>query len=172
MLKGKRVVFLVEEGFEDLEFWVTLMRLKEEEADVVIASPVGGTVYRGKNGLSASSQISVDEISAEQVDAVVIPGGWAPDRLRRDEAVKNLVRRAYKLGKIIGMICHAGHVGISAEIVRGHRATGSTAIKDDLENAGATWVDEAAFRDRQIVWGRVVADIPEFCKELVRAIAD
>ncbi len=172
MLKGKTVAVLVEEGFEDLEFWVTVMRLKEEEADVTIISPIGGTVYRGKTGLSARSQLSIDEVSPESIDAVVIPGGWAPDRLRRDEAAKALVRKVYELGKIVGMICHAGHVGISAGIVKGHRATGSTAIKDDLENAGAEWVDLPAFRDGQIVWGRVVADIPEFCRELVKAIAD
>ena len=103
-------------------------------------------------------------------DAVVVPGGWAPDKLRRYDAVTSFVRAAYDTGKIVGLICHAGLVGISAGVVSGHRATGSTGIKDDLVNAGATWADEAAFRDGNLVWGRVVEDIPAFCRELVDAI--
>jgi protease I len=102
---------------------------------------------------------------------VVVPGGWAPDKLRRYPAITGLVRQSYEQGKIVGLICHAGLVGISAGIVAGHRATGSLGIKDDLVNAGATWVDEAAFRDGNLVWGRVVEDIPVFCRELVKAIA-
>jgi protease I len=102
----------------------------------------------------------------------VIPGGWAPDKLRRYESVKQLVRDVYAANKIIGVICHAGWVPISAGIVSGHRATGSVAIRDDLENAGASWVDAPAFRSGNFVWGRVVEDIPDFCRELVAAIAD
>jgi len=101
---------------------------------------------------------------------VVVPGGWAPDKMRRYPAVKEFVRAMNDAGKIVGMICHAGLVGISAGIVQGRRATGSAGIQDDLTNAGAIWVDEAAFRDGNQVWGRVVADIPDFCRELVAAI--
>ena len=100
----------------------------------------------------------------------MIPGGWAPDKLRRFEEVKSLVKDAYERGSIIGMICHAGLVGISAGIVRGSKAVGSEGIKDDLLNAGANWVDEPAFTDRNLVWGRVVRDIPDFCRELVKAL--
>jgi len=101
---------------------------------------------------------------------VLVPGGWAPDKLRRYEGVTSLVRGAYERGKIVGSICHAGLVLISAGIVDGHRATGSMGIKDDLINAGATWVDEPAFRDGRIVWGRVVADIPAYVRELMAAL--
>ena len=101
---------------------------------------------------------------------MVVPGGWAPDKLRRYDAVTGLVRSVHGDGGIVGLICHAGLVGISAGIVKGARATGSLGIKDDLVNAGATWVDEPAFRDGTIVWGRVVDDIPDFCRELVSAI--
>jgi protease I len=107
---------------------------------------------QGKNGLEATADVEVDAISADAVDAVVVPGGWAPDKLRRYDAVKDLVAKAYHQGKVVGLICHAGLVGISAGIVDGKRATGSLGIKDDLVNAGATWVDEPAFRDGNLVW--------------------
>lgn len=170
-LKERRIAFFVEEGFEDLEFWAVYMRLREEGAHVAVVAPKAGATFCSKSGgLTATSEVAADTIAAHEVDAVVVPGGWAPDKLRRYESVKRLVRDVYAQGKIIGMICHAGWVGISAGIVKGHRATGSIAIKDDLENAGATWVDAPAFRDGNLVWGRVVADIPDFNRELVRAI--
>lgn len=168
-LGGSTVVVLLAEGFEDLEFWVTVMRLQEEGAEVTVAGLTTQPVH-GKNGLAATADVEVGAVSVDAVDAVVVPGGWAPDKLRRHDAVKDLVRKAYHQGKIVGLICHAGLVGISAGIVDGKRATGSLGVKDDLVNAGATWVDEPAFRDGNIVWGRVVADIPDFCRELVAAI--
>ncbi|MFN4294040.1 MAG: type 1 glutamine amidotransferase domain-containing protein [Thermoflexales bacterium] len=172
-LKDKRIAFFVEEGFEDLEFWAVYMRLREEGARVTVVAPKAGVTFRSKSGgLTATSEAAADALAARDMDAVIVPGGWAPDKLRRNESVKRLVRDAYAQGKIIGMICHAGWVGISAGIVKGHRATGSVAIKDDLENAGATWVDAPAFRDGNLVWGRVVADIPDFNRELIKAIAD
>jgi protease I len=169
-LKDKRIAVLVEEGFEDLEFWVTVMRLREEGAAVTIVGTAAAKTVRGKNGLAASSEVAADAVKADDFEAIVVPGGWAPDKLRRYPAVTELVRQIHAQGKIVGLICHAGLVGISAGIVQGHRATGSLGIKDDLVNAGATWVDEAAFRDGNLVWGRVVADIPDFCRELVAAI--
>jgi len=170
-LQGKKIAVLVGPGYEDLEFWVPFMRLKEEGADVTIVGPRADTEYASKHGcLTATSQIAADDVSADQFDGVVVPGGWAPDKLRRYEGVTNLVRETYEQGKIVGSICHAGLVLISAGIVKGHRATGSQGIKDDLINAGATWVDESAFREDNLVWGRVVADIPNFCRELVDAL--
>lgn len=170
-LQDKKIAYFVEDGFEDLEFWVPVMRLREEGAQVTIVGTGRKQEYKGKHCLTAKADTSADRIRAEDFDGIVIPGGWAPDKLRRDENVKTVVREAYQQGRIIGVICHAGWVPISAGIVRGHRATGSVAIKDDLENAGATWVDEPAFRDGNFVWGRVVEDIPAFCRELVEAFA-
>ncbi len=169
-LEGRRIVVLLAEGFEDLEFWVTVMRLREEGAAVTVAGLEAKVPMRGKNGLIAEADVVVDDVHDEDVDAVVVPGGWAPDKLRRYDGVKGLVRRAHDEGKIVGLICHAGLVGISAGIVSGGRATGSLGIKDDLVNAGATWADEPAFREGNVVWGRVVEDIPDFCRELVAAI--
>ena len=170
-LEGKKVAVLLAEGFEDLEYWVTVMRLREEGAEVVTVGPSTDPVS-GKNALEAQADTTADGIGAAEFDGVVIPGGWAPDKLRRYPGITGLVRAVHESGKTVGIICHGGLVAISAGIVGGARATGSLGIKDDLENAGATWVDKAAFRDGNLVWGRVVPDIPDFCRELVAALAE
>ena len=169
-LQGKKVAYLVGPGFEDLEFWVPVMRLQEEGAEVTIVGLKAGETYTGKVALKATADMGCDDVDAANFDAVVIPGGWAPDKIRRYAGVKALVKGIYDAGKPVGMICHAGLVGISAGIVDGHESIGSEGIKDDLLNAGATWRDEAAFCSGNLVWGRVVADIPDFCRELVAAI--
>ena len=171
-LKGLKILYLIGEGFEDLEFYVPLMRLREEGAEVVVAGAKANETYVGKNGLHGKSDLSFQDLNPADFDAIVIPGGWAPDKLRRYPAVLNLVRGIYEQGKIVAAICHAGLVLISAGIVKGHRATGSLGIKDDLINAGAIWVDQPAFREGNLVWGRVVEDIPDFCRELVQALAE
>ena len=168
-LQGKKIAFLIAEGVEDLEFYVPLMRLQEEGAEV-LAAGLDLKPVRGKNGLEIKPTTTIDVLKAGELDGLVLPGGWAPDKLRRYSQVLALVSEMNAAGKIIGIICHGGLVAISARIVAGHRATGSLGIKDDLVNAGAAWVDEAAFRDRNQVWGRVVADIPAFCRELVAAL--
>jgi len=170
-LKGKRIAILVAEGVEDLEFYVTMMRLQEEGAEVVSAG-VDYEPLRGKNGLEITPTTLVGLLGADDLFALVIPGGWAPDKMRRYPEVINLVQAMNAAGKTIGIICHGGLVSISAGIMRGRRATGSLGIKDDLINAGAIWIDEPAFRDGNLVWGRVVADIPDFCRELVAALIE
>lgn len=171
-LDGFKVLILVGPEFEDLEFWVPLMRLREEGAEVIVAGASANETYSGKYGVPARSDIAFESVDPEHFDAVIIPGGWAPDKLRRYDAVKNIVRVMYDAGKTVGMICHAGLVGISAGIVAGHQATGSVGIKDDLTNAGAIWRDDSAFRSGNIVWGRVVADIPNYCRFLMEAFEE
>jgi len=170
-LAGKRIAVLVADGVEDLEFFVPYMRLQEEGADV-IAAGLDLEPVRGKNGLIIKPIATVESLRAADLYALVIPGGWAPDKLRRSAVVSALVRDMNAAAKIIGIICHGGWVPISAGIVRGRRATGSVGIKDDLVNAGAIWVDTPAFREGNLVWGRVVADIPAFCRELVAALVE
>ena len=165
-LTGKRVAILIAEGVEDLEFYVPFMRLQEEGAEVMAAA-IGDKTIRGKNGLEITPTIPIDSLRTSDLFALVVPGGWAPDKLRRHAAVTGLVREMDSAGKPLGIICHGGLVAISAGIVRGRRATGSLGIKDDLINAGATWVDEPAFREGNLVWGRIVADLPAFCRELI-----
>ncbi len=171
-LTGKRVGVLVEEGFEDLEFWVPVMRLREEGAEVVVIGTGRQPVFKGKHCLEARPDVTAEQVSAEGLDGLVVPGGWGPDKLRRFDAVLDLVRTMHAQGKVIASICHGGWVLASAGIVRGRKATGSRGIRDDLQNAGAQWVDAPAFREGNLVWGRVVADIPAFCRELVAALSE
>ncbi|OPX30807.1 MAG: protease [Candidatus Omnitrophica bacterium 4484_171] len=171
-LEKKKIIMLAGPGYEDLEFWVVYMRMIEEGADVKIVGLNKNEEYLSKSGgLKAKSEYKASEINPSDVDAVLIPGGWAPDKIRRDKDIISFVKRIYEDDKVIGMICHAGLVGISAGIVRGKSATGSIGIKDDLINAGAIWRDLPAFRDGNLVWGRVVKDIPYYCRELVNALA-
>ena len=170
-LDGMRVAILCAEGVEDLEFWCTVMRLREEGAVVTSVGSAPGAV-RGKNGLTAPVDVAASEVSRDTFDALVIPGGWAPDKLRRYPAITGMVAGIRAEGKPVAIICHGGLVAISATIVAGGRATGSLGIRDDLVNAGATWVDEPAFRDGDIAWGRVVDDIPAFLRETVDLFAE
>ena len=168
-LSGKRIAILVAEGVEDLEYYVTFMRLQEEGAEVIGAG-LELKLIHGKNGLEVTPSAKIETLRADDLFALVLPGGWAPDKLRRYSVVTDLVREMDKQRKIIGIICHGGLVAISAGILHGRKSTGSLGIKDDLLNAGASWVDEPAFREGHLVWGRVVADIPAFCRELVAAL--
>lgn len=169
-LSGRTYAVLVADGVEDLEYWVPVMRLREEGATVVT---VGSDTepHRGKGGLAVRAEVRASEFDAATADGLVVPGGWAPDKMRRDPDILAIVRAVHARGLPVGIICHGGSVAISAGIV-GARATGSLGIKDDLVNAGAEWVDEPAFRDGNLVWGRVVADIPDFTRELVAALVE
>jgi len=171
-LHGKTIGLLVGPGYEDLEFWVPYMRMIEAGAEVKVISSNGGGIYTSKSGgLTVESQVSAKDITADLLDALLVPGGWAPDKLRRDSNILQLVQEMNAQDKILGFICHAGWVAASAGICKGKRATGSAGIKDDMENAGAIWVDEPAFREGNLVWGRVVADIPDYCRELIKALS-
>jgi protease I len=170
-LQNKKIATLVAEGVEDLEYYVPVMRLQEEGAEVFSAA-MDLKPIRGKSGLVITPDTKIDSLNADELAGIILPGGWAPDKLRRYDVVKNLVRKMDEAKKPIGIICHGGLIAISAGIVKGHRATGSLGIKDDLVNAGATWADESAFRDGNQVWGRVVADIPDFCRELVSLLVE
>ena len=170
-LQDKKIAIFVAECVEDLEYYVPLMRLQEEGAEVLSVGLDMKSVH-GKNGLRITPDTLIESLRADDLFALIIPGGWAPDKLRRHKAVTDLVRQMDLADKPIGIICHGGLVAISAGIVKDCRATGSLGIKDDLVNAGATWVDEAAFREENLVWGRVVADIPAFCRELISLLVE
>ena len=171
-LQNKVIAVLIAEGVEDLEFHVPFMRLQEEGATVLGAGLDLKPVH-GKNGLVITPDVTIDSLQADTLNGLLLPGGWAPDKLRRYDVVKKLVRDVNAAEKVIGIICYGGSIAVSAGIIRkGERVTGSTGIKDDLVNVGAVWTDEPAFRQGNHVWGRVVADIPAFCRELVKAMTE
>jgi protease I len=170
-LTGRTIATLVAEGVEDLEYYVPMMRLQEEGATVLSAG-LDLKPVKGKNGMVIAPDTTIASLRADNLFALIIPGGWAPDKLRRYAVVTDLVHEMDAAQKPVAIICHGGSIAISAGIVRGHRVTGSFGIKDDLINAGGAWVDEPAFRDGNQVWGRVVADIPAFCRELVTILLE
>jgi len=171
-LQNKKIAILVAEGVEDYEYFVPMMRLQEEGA-LVLSAGLDLKPIKGKNGLMFTPDTLIESLNADELFALIIPGGWAPDKLRRYDVVKNLVKKMNDSGKIIGIICHGGSTAISAGIIKkGQRATGSLGIRDDLVNAGAVWTDEPAFREGNQIWGRVVADIPDFNRELVKALVE
>jgi len=165
-LKGKRVLILVEEHYEDLELHYPRLRLREEGAEVVVGG-TGKPAYSGKRGTTAKPDADVKELRAEDFDGVVIPGGWAPDKLRISPAVLRLVRDLNKLRRPIAAICHAGSVLVSADVVRGRRVTSYVSVADDLRLAGAEWVDAPVMVDGNLVTSRVPEDLPDFCRELI-----
>lgn len=170
-LKGKTIGMMVGPGFEDLEFWAVYMRVKEEGAKIIVIGTNAGEVHESKSGgLTAKAEVASATVKGSDLDALLVPGGFAPDKMRRDPDMLRLIRELDESKKIIGFICHAGWMAASAKILRGRKATGSLGIKDDLENAGATWVDQPAFREGNLVWGRVVEDIPDYNRELIAAL--
>jgi protease I len=137
---------------------------------LVIGSKAGETYTSKSGGLKATSDAASSDVGADDLRALLVPGGFAPDKMRRDKDMLRLVRDMDKAGKVLGFICHAGWVAASAKILGGRKVTGSLGIKDDLENAGGIWVDSPAFRDGNRVWGRVVDDIPDYQRELIAAL--
>lgn len=170
-LQGKKVIQLVSDDFEDLELWYPVLRLREEGAEVVIAGEEKGKTYKGKYGVPVVSDLSFDEVNVDEFHALLVPGGWAPDKLRRYPQVLQMVREMHEKEKIIGQICHAGWVLISAKILDGRKVTSTPGIKDDMENAGAVWVNEPVVVDGNIVSSRRPPDLPDYLREFIKVLA-
>jgi protease I len=166
-LQGRRVLMFVDDVYEDLELWYPKLRLLEAGAGVVVAGPQAAHGYAGKHGYPCRSDAAIADMRPEQFDAVVIPGGFMPDKLRRDPRVLALVREFAAATKPVAAICHGGWIAISAGVYRGVRVTGSPGIKDDLINAGALWEDAAVVVDRQFISSRKPDDLPAFCRAIV-----
>jgi protease I len=168
-LKGKRVLIFAAGLYEDLELWYPKIRLEEEGVATTVAG-MGEKTYQGKRGYPVTVDTHVDQVAAGDFDALIIPGGFAPDQLRRSDQVLRLTREIYQAGKPVAFICHAGWVPISAKILKGKRATSVRAIKDDMENAGVVWEDSAVVVDGNLISSRTPADLPQFCKALIAAL--
>ncbi|CDQ41082.1 MULTISPECIES: type 1 glutamine amidotransferase domain-containing protein [Virgibacillus] len=163
-LEGKKVIALVEQDFEDLELWYPVLRLREEGAQVDFVGKTANQIYYGKYGVPAESDYALADVSATDYHAILVPGGWAPDKLRRYPEVIQLVQSMNKDKKPIGQICHAGWVLISADILQNKQVTSTPGIKDDMTNAGATWVDKPVVVDGHLISSRRPPDLPVYMK--------
>ncbi len=170
-LKGKRVAILAENLYQEMELWVPYYRLKEEGAEVKVVGAGGAKSYASKHGYPVSVDVQADAVSAVEFDAVVVPGGYAPDVMRRHEAMVRLVREATQHGKVVAAICHAGWMLASADVIRGRNVTSFFSIKDDMVNAGGQWADQEVVVDGNLITSRKPDDLPAFCREIVKALA-
>lgn len=170
-LQGKKIAVLVADLYQEMEVWYPLLRFREDGAETVAVGAEAGKTYTSKKGYPVVADKSLDQVSAAEFDALIVPGGWAPDTLRQDERVLKLVREMDRAGKVVAAICHAGWVLCSAGILRGRKATCFKAIKDDLINAGARYSDEEVVVDGNLITSRVPTDLPAFCREIVKALA-
>jgi len=168
-LKGKNIAVLVEDTYEDLEVWYPVLRMREAGAKVKIVAPEKKT-YLSKHGYEIAADTLASKSKGAQFDAVVIPGGFAPDRMRRDADMVRIVREALKAGKVVAAICHGGWMLCSARGIEGRTVTGFIAIKDDLENAGAKYVDKEVCIDGNLVTSRKPQDLPAFAKAIIGLI--
>ncbi len=171
-LKERKVLCLVDHHFEDLELYYPILRLQEEGANVDVVGAQQHETYKGKNGLSIRADQGYAQVDAEEYDALFIPGGWAPDKLRRSEHVLSIARKMNDAGRPIGQICHAGWVLVSAGIAKGRRLTSTPGIKDDMINAGAEWIDESSVVDGNLVSGRRPYDLPYMMPDFIERVAE
>jgi protease I len=170
-LADKKVFILVETIYNDLEFWYPYYRLKEAGAEVIVVGPMGGMVYNGKAGLPVKADAGMADVSAADCDGLIIPGGYAPDHMRRHPQMVQLVRECAESGKVVAAICHAGWMLASADILQGRTVTSFFAIKDDLVHAGAKYVDQEVVIDANIITSRTPDDLPSFLKAIIAALA-
>ncbi|MFH0846543.1 MAG: type 1 glutamine amidotransferase domain-containing protein [Chloroflexota bacterium] len=171
MLEGKRIAILAEDDFEDLELTEPLRAMKDAGARVVIVGSGSKSSYRGKRGtITVTVDATADKVKADDFDAIIIPGGYAPDKMRLSQSMIDLVRKAYGGGRLIAAVCHGPQLLISANIVKGMRLTSWPSVALDLRNAGAIWVDEPVVRDGNIITSRKPADLPKFNKAIIEAL--
>lgn len=166
----RSILIFIHEIYEDLELWYPKIRLEEAGFKTIVAGPEAGKIFTGKNGYPCKSDISFDQMKVASYAGLVIPGGYAPDKLRRFPKVLDAVRAMNEAKKPIAFICHAGWVPISAKILKGRKVTGVSAIRDDLENAGAHYSDSSVVVDQNLISSRTPSDLPDFCKALLQAL--
>ncbi len=169
-LDGKKILMFVDDTYEDLELWYPKLRLIEEGATVTVAGPDAHKIYEGKNGYPCKPDISYRDVEEKDFDGLVIPGGFAPDKLRRIPKVLELTKQFHDNRKMVAHICHGGWIPISAKIMKGYNCTSTPGIKDDIENAGATWIDASLVIDRNMVSSRRPDDLPDFCQGIIEVM--
>ncbi len=170
-LQGKRIAILAENMYQEMELWVPYYRMKEEGAEVKVIGAGGAKSYTSKHGYPVTVDAQAEQVKAVEFDAVIVPGGYAPDMMRRQPALVALVRDAAQQGKVVAAICHAGWMLVSAGILKGRKATSFFSIKDDLVAAGANWIDAEVVIDGNLITSRKPDDLPAFCREIIAALA-
>ena len=171
MLEGKRIAILVEQDFEDSELVEPMKAMKEAGGEVMVVGSGSQRSYWGKRrDANVKADVSADQVKAEDFDAVIIPGGYAPDKMRLHQPMIDLVRKIYDTGKVVAAVCHGPQLLISAGIVGGRRVTSWPSVEIDLRNAGAEWVDEAVVEDGNLITSRKPADLPAFSKAVIQAV--
>lgn len=171
-LKNTKVLTIVSPDYDDLELWYPILRLREAGAEVDIAGEKSKQEYIGKYGLSVESNLSFEDVEISDYDALLIPGGWAPDYLRRLDSVLEFVKYMDEHDRVIGIICHAGWVLSSADILKGRTVTSTPGIKHDLMHAGANWVDESAIADGNLISGKRPPNLPDYLPLIIEAIKE
>ncbi len=171
-LNGKKIIILVETFYNEFEFWYPYYRLKEAGAQVTVVGSGSATVYQSKAGLPVTVDTTADRVAVADFDGVVIPGGYAPDHMRRYPAMVDLVKGFDAAGKLVAAICHAGWMLASADIVRQRTVTSYFSIKDDLVNAGGRWVDQEVVVDANLVTSRTPDDLPAFMRAIIALLGD
>jgi protease I len=168
-LRDKTIAVLAEQQYEELELWYPVLRFREAGAKVAIVG-AGKDHYESKHGYPVQVTVQADQVRGAGFDAVIIPGGYAPDHMRRHAPMVRLVKEAAAAGKIVAAICHGGWLLCSARCIEGKQVTGFFAIRDDLENAGATYVDAEVVRDGNLITSRMPTDLPAFCRAIIEAL--
>ncbi|MGD8700919.1 MAG: type 1 glutamine amidotransferase domain-containing protein [Desulfosarcina sp.] len=171
-LKGKTILILVETFYNEFEFWYPYYRLKEAGAEVIVVGSGSADTYKSKAGLPVNVDTTAERVSSADYDGVIIPGGYAPDHMRRHPAMVELVKGFAAAGKLVAAICHAGWMLVSADVIRGRTVTSYFSIKDDLVNAGGNWVDEEVVIDGHLVTSRTPDDLPAFMRAIIGVLGN
>ncbi len=169
-LNGMKVAVFAENMYQELELWYPVLRFKEAGAQVTVVGPEKGATYTSKHGYPVTSDAAASDVKGGDFDAVIVPGGYAPDYMRTKPDMLRIVREANSAGRIVAAICHAGWVLASADVVRGKRLTCVPNIKDDMIHAGANYVDEEAVQDGNLITSRRPGDLPAFCRTIIAAL--
>ncbi len=169
-LENKNIAIFLANFYEELEYWYPYYRMKEEGANVTSVAAKVDT-YKGKNGLPANADVSISDVSSDQFDALIVPGGYAPDHMRRAPKMISFLKEMYDSGKVVAAICHAGWALASAGILEGKKVTSFFSIKDDIVNAGADWVDQEVVVDGKLITSRKPGDLPAFCQAIIKSLS-